>query len=205
MFYTVAVLLLRKRFILGYKLLFREMVGNYVKHRRQLSGNWAATIRQLPATVQKIQSSQRWRARRPPRGRPAPLLPPGPLPACLKDGVSNAALLSIAQSSSVAARAYQGRPQPRLANRTRGSSSTRAPDGPQVPLTGRGRIPRASRAQLRAPGAGRAACMGRGRRGATMSTYAPNGIISQGWGRARGGARRRRARGGGGLGHGLAP
>ena len=53
MFYTVAVVLLRKKFILGHKLLFREVVGNYVKHRRQLSGNWAATIRQLPATVQK--------------------------------------------------------------------------------------------------------------------------------------------------------
>ena len=33
--------------------------GNCVKNRRQLSGNWPATIRQLPATVQKIGSTKR--------------------------------------------------------------------------------------------------------------------------------------------------
>ena len=50
---------LEKGLILQNLLFSDQNDGNCVKNRRQLSGNWPATIRQLPATVQKIGSTKR--------------------------------------------------------------------------------------------------------------------------------------------------
>ena len=50
---------LEKGLILQNLLFSDQNDGNCVKNKRQLSGNWPATIRQLPATVQKIRSAKR--------------------------------------------------------------------------------------------------------------------------------------------------
>ena len=50
---------LEKGLILQNLLFSNQNDGNCVTNKRQLSGNWPATIRQLPATVQKIGSAKR--------------------------------------------------------------------------------------------------------------------------------------------------
>ena len=60
---------LEKGLILQNLLFSNQNDGNCVTNKRQLSGNWPATIRQLPATVQKIGSAKEGGGRAPARCR----------------------------------------------------------------------------------------------------------------------------------------